>query len=113
MWSELASNPAPAAAGSLLVIGSSDARSQYQLAGKYVVEAPSALLSSFLAAKPAEKTVPLYLDVSIPEDPYNNDLWSKAPTLGPASQPSVVESKPGQCSGEAGHQRRCRTQAHA
>ena len=83
------------APGSLLVIGSSDARAQYQLAGKYVVEAPSALLSSFLITKPskteAPATVPLYLNVSIPQDPYNNDLWSNMLTLGPASQPAVIE----------------------
>jgi hypothetical protein len=82
--------------GNLLVLESSDARGQYQLAGKYVVEAPSALLSSFLATKPkadADKTVPLYLDVSIPQDPYNNDLWANSLTLGPASQPSVIEAK--------------------
>jgi hypothetical protein len=82
-------------AGSLMVIGSSDARSQYQLAGKYVVDAPAALVKSLVpgdAAADPKATVPLYLNVSIPVDPYNNDLWVNRLTLGSASQPAVVES---------------------
>jgi hypothetical protein len=86
---------APLGSGKLLVIGSSDARSQYQLAGKYVDGYPAAAMKDFLGAdSPAVKSgafLPLYLNVSIPDDPYNNDLWANEIQMG-AGQVSLSVS---------------------
>jgi hypothetical protein len=79
---------APLGSGKMLVVGSSDKRSQYELAGKYVDGYPAAVMKDLLGAEsPAIKSgayLPLYMNVSIPADPYNNDLWANEIQVSPA-----------------------------
>ena len=84
--------------GSLTVVGSSDHRGNYQLAGKYVISFDAKYAHSLLGPRAVQQSFPLYLDPSIPHDPYNNDLFANTMTLGPggltqvkpAAQPASV-----------------------
>jgi hypothetical protein len=79
------------AGGTLDIVGSSDWRSQYQLVGKRVIELEANMAASLLGPRSVQRSFPLYMDPSIPEDPYNNDLFANEISLGPASGVASVK----------------------
>ncbi len=81
-------SPSP---GSLTLVGSSDHRGNYQLAGKYVIGLDKSYAHSLLGERTVQESFPLYLDPSIPNDPYNNDLFANTLTLGPGG---TIQVKP-------------------
>ncbi len=72
------------APGTLDIVGSSDWRSQYQLVGKSVIELEANMAASLLGPRSVQRSFPLYMDPSIPTDPYNNDLFASEVSLPPA-----------------------------
>ena len=84
------------AAGTLSLVGSSDWRSQYQLAGNYLIELDPKMAASLLGPRSVQRSFPLYLNPSIPIDPYNNDLFVNEVSLGQAAAAGgVKEIAPG------------------
>jgi hypothetical protein len=90
-------SPAP---GVLDIVGSSDHRGQYQLAGKYIIELEEKYAKALLGPRAVQQSFPLYLNPSIPNDPYNNDLFDNELSLGPASGAiGVTDMSPSSASG--------------